>query len=54
MDRSRVWFVTDWRGEKPWTSPVIGAAVAGFFTRWLYQDELVAVQTVVVEEEQAA
>ena len=35
-------------------APIIGAALAGFFTRWLYQDELVAVQTVVVEERQVA
>ena len=35
-------------------APIIGAAMAGFFTRWLYQDELVVVQTVVVEEEQIA
>src|SRR5208283_4671855 len=31
-------------------APIIGAAIAGFFSRWLYQDELIAVQTVVVEE----
>jgi aquaporin Z len=37
-----------------WLAPIIGAAIAGFFTRWLYQGELVAVQTVVVEEEQVA
>jgi aquaporin Z len=35
-------------------APIIGAAIAGFFTRWLYRDELVAVQTVVVEERQVA
>ena len=34
-----------------WLAPIIGAALAGFFTRWLYQDELVAVGTVVVEEQ---
>jgi aquaporin Z len=34
-----------------WLAPLIGAALAGFFTRWLYQDELVAVGTVVVEEQ---
>src|SRR6516162_6179506 len=34
-----------------WVAPIIGAALAGFFTRWLYQDELVAVGTVVVEEQ---
>jgi aquaporin Z len=37
-----------------WLAPIIGAAIAGFFTRCLYQGELVAVQTVVVEEEQVA
>ena len=35
-------------------APTIGAALAGLFTRWLYQDELVTVQTVVVEERQIA
>lgn len=35
-------------------APIIGAAAAGFFTRWLYQDELVAVRTVVIEEQQIA
>jgi len=34
-----------------WLAPIIGAALAGFFTRWLYQDELVTVGTVVVEEQ---
>ena len=33
-----------------WLAPIIGAALAGFFTRWLYQDEVVTVGTVVVEE----
>ena len=33
-----------------WLAPIIGAALAGFFTRWLYQDELVTVDTVVVEQ----
>src|SRR5437870_4441998 len=37
-----------------WLAPIIGAAIAGFFTRWLYHEELVAVQTVVVEEERIA
>ena len=37
-----------------WLAPIIGAAIAGFFAGWLYQDQLVAVQTVVVEEEQIA
>jgi aquaporin Z len=34
-----------------WLAPIIGAALAGFLTRWLYQDELVAVSTTVVEEQ---
>jgi aquaporin Z len=34
-----------------WVAPLIGAALAGFFTRWLYQSELVAVTTTVVEEQ---
>jgi aquaporin Z len=34
-----------------WVAPLIGAALAGFFTRWLYREELVAVGTVVVEEQ---
>ena len=34
-----------------WVAPIIGAALAGFFTRWLYQHELVAVATTVVEEQ---
>ncbi len=33
-----------------WLAPLIGAAVAGFVTRWLYQDEIVVVTTTVVEE----
>ena len=37
-----------------WLAPIIGAAIAGFFTRWLYHDELVTVGTVVVEEERIA
>lgn len=37
-----------------WLAPIIGVAIAGFFARWLYQDELIAVQTIVVEEEQVA
>src|SRR5271165_3046813 len=37
-----------------WLTPIIGAALAGFFTRWLYQDALISVQTLVVEEEQVA
>jgi aquaporin Z len=37
-----------------WLAPIIGAALAGFFTRWLYRDELVAVGTVVVEEQRIA
>jgi len=34
-----------------WVAPIIGAALAGFFTRWLYQRELVTVATTVVEEQ---
>ncbi len=34
-----------------WLAPIIGAAIAGFFTRWLYQAELVTVDTVVVEQQ---
>jgi aquaporin Z len=37
-----------------WVAPIIGAALAGFLTRWLYQEEPVAVQTVVVEETRIA
>ncbi|HEY1258499.1 MAG TPA: aquaporin Z [Stellaceae bacterium] len=37
-----------------WVAPIIGAAIAGFFTRWLYRDELVTVETVVVEHERIA
>jgi aquaporin Z len=37
-----------------WLAPIIGAAIAGFFTRWLYQTELVTVDTVVVEETRIA
>jgi aquaporin Z len=34
-----------------WVAPIIGAAIAGYFTRWLYQDEIVTVTTTVVEEQ---
>jgi aquaporin Z len=34
-----------------WVAPIIGAALAGFLTRWLYQDELVTVSTTIVEEQ---
>jgi aquaporin Z len=34
-----------------WVAPIVGAALAGFLTRWLYQDELVTVATTVVEEQ---
>src|SRR6202012_996718 len=37
-----------------WLAPILGAAVAGFFTRWLYQTEFVTVETVVVEEQRLA
>jgi aquaporin Z len=34
-----------------WVAPIIGAALAGFLTRWLYQREVVTVATTVVEEQ---
>ena len=34
-----------------WVAPIIGAALAGFLTRWLYQREPVVVATTVVEEQ---
>jgi aquaporin Z len=37
-----------------WAAPILGAALAGFLTRWLYRDELVMVDTVVVEEQRIA
>lgn len=37
-----------------WLAPILGAAVAGLFTRWLYRGEVTLVDTVVVEEEQIA
>jgi aquaporin Z len=37
-----------------WLAPIIGAAFAGYFTRWLYQGERVTVETVVVEEQRIA
>ena len=37
-----------------WLAPIVGAAAAGLFTRWLYRGELVTVETVVIEESQAA
>jgi len=37
-----------------WLAPIIGAALAGFLTRWLYQAEEVAVDTVVVEQTRIA
>jgi aquaporin Z len=37
-----------------WVAPILGAALAGAFTRWLYRDELVTIETVIVEEEQVA
>ncbi len=37
-----------------WFAPILGAACAGWFTRWLYRGELVAVETVVIEEQQVA
>jgi aquaporin Z len=37
-----------------WVAPILGAAVAGFFTRWLYRGEIVTVDTIVVEEQRVA
>ena len=37
-----------------WLAPLLGATLAGFLTRWLYQDQLVTVDTVVVEETRIA
>lgn len=37
-----------------WLAPIIGAAIAGFFTRWLYRTEPVTVETRVVEETRTA
>ena len=37
-----------------WLAPIIGAALAGFLTRWLYEEEVVTVQTTVVEETRIA
>ena len=37
-----------------WLAPILGAVIAGLFTRWLHRDELVTVETVVVEEERVA
>jgi aquaporin Z len=37
-----------------WVAPIIGAAIAGFMTRWLYEEEPVVVQTAVVEETRIA
>lgn len=37
-----------------WIAPILGAAIAGGFTRWMYAGELVTVETIVVEEERAA
>lgn len=34
-----------------WVAPIIGAALAGFLTRWLYQHEIVTVDTLVVEQQ---
>jgi aquaporin Z len=33
-----------------WLAPIIGAVLAGFLTRWLYQQEVVTVDTLVVEQ----
>ena len=37
-----------------WLAPIAGAIFAGLVARWLYQDSLVAVATVVVEEQRIA
>jgi aquaporin Z len=37
-----------------WLAPIIGALIAGFFTRWLYHDEPVTVDTTVIEETRIA
>ncbi|MGH7115329.1 MAG: aquaporin Z [Stellaceae bacterium] len=37
-----------------WLAPILGAAVAGLFTRWMYRGEVTVVETVVVEEQQVA
>jgi aquaporin Z len=37
-----------------WLAPILGAAIAGLFTRWLYRGEVTLVETVVVEEQQVA
>jgi aquaporin Z len=37
-----------------WLAPILGAAVAGLFTRWLYRGEVTLIDTVVVEEQQVA
>jgi aquaporin Z len=37
-----------------WVAPIIGAVIAGYLTRWLYEGEVVAVDTVVVEEQRIA
>jgi len=36
-----------------WLAPIIGAALAGFLTRWLYQDELVTVDTAVLKNRES-
>ena len=33
-----------------WVAPIVGAAIAGFFTRWLYEHEAVTADTTVVEQ----
>jgi aquaporin Z len=37
-----------------WLAPIIGAVLSGLLTRWLYEEELVTADTVVVEEEKIA
>ena len=37
-----------------WLAPIIGAALAGFFTRWLYPAELITVETMVAEDQRVA
>ncbi len=36
-----------------WVAPLLGAAIAGFLTRWMYEEEKI-VDTIVVEERQVA
>ncbi len=33
-----------------WLAPIAGAVIAGLLTRWMYEDDAVLVDTIVVEE----